>query len=49
MKRFFSLPLEKKKKIDIKESGILWKGYFEFAEEYTATKADLLEGILYRR
>jgi isopenicillin N synthase-like dioxygenase len=49
MKRFFDLPLHEKKSIDINKSGILWKGYFEFGEEHTSSKPDLLEGILYRR
>lgn len=54
MKQFYDLPLKTKKTIGIKNFGILWKGYFEYAiasftDEHNESKPDHLEGIVYRR
>jgi len=46
-RRFFLLPIEEKRKIDMSLGGKAWRGYFGVGDELTSGRADQKEGIYF--
>ena len=45
--QFFNQPLEEKLKLDMKQGGRAWRGYFPLEAELTSGKPDLKEGLYF--
>lgn len=46
-RRFFELPLEEKKRIEMSRGGRAWRGFFPVQGELTSGKPDLKEGVYF--